>query len=333
MKKSLVILLAATLGLAACNREKKGPGGLLYTIHKSEGKAKIQVGDIIKMHFLQKNDKDSVFMSTWDNEMPQVFPVQKAVYKGDINDVLLLFGEGDSATFKVNLDTMAAHNPGQPKPEQFKNDKYITFTVKVEKVYKKNAGEADSTFQKRIGQILQADFKTEMEKMKAGESGKLKKYLEEKNLKTTVTASGLNYKIEKPGSAERGAVGDTLLVNYTGSVTKKGKDGKYKVFDTSNEKIAKEFGLAQPGRTFQPAKMVVGGNLIAGFSEGMNLIGKGGKITLIIPSNLGYGDQGNPQAGIPPFTPIAFDLEILDIIKGKGAPATPAPAATAPVKK
>ena len=60
MKKSLVILLAATLGLAACNREKKGPGGLLYTIHKDGGKEKIQVGDVIKMHFTQKNDKDSI---------------------------------------------------------------------------------------------------------------------------------------------------------------------------------------------------------------------------------------------------------------------------------
>jgi FKBP-type peptidyl-prolyl cis-trans isomerase FkpA len=283
------------------------------------------------LHFVQKNDKDSVFISTWDNEMPQVFPVQKAAYKGDINDVLLLFGEGDSATFKVNLDTMAAHNPNQPKPEQFKNDKYITFTVKIEKVFKKNAGEADSVFQKRAGEFFQADYKATMDKLKTGEGAKLKKYLEEKDLKTTVSASGLNYKITAPGSAERGAVGDTLLVNYTGSVTKKGRDGKYKVFDTSNEKIAKEFKLAQPGRTFQPAKMVIGGNLIPGFSEGMNLIGKGGKITLIIPSNIGYGDQGNPQAGIPPYTPIAFDLEILDIIKGKGAPA--APATAAPVQR
>ena len=47
MKKSLVILLAATLGLAACNQEKKGAGGLLYTIHKSENKEKIKEGDII----------------------------------------------------------------------------------------------------------------------------------------------------------------------------------------------------------------------------------------------------------------------------------------------
>ena len=55
MKKSLVILLAATLGLAACNKEKKGAGGLLYTIHKTDGKEKIKEGDIVKMNLIQRN--------------------------------------------------------------------------------------------------------------------------------------------------------------------------------------------------------------------------------------------------------------------------------------
>ena len=96
MKKSLVILLAATLGLAACNTEKKGPGGLLYTIHHTDSKEKIKEGDIVKMHFIQKNDKDSVLVNTYDGEMAQVFPVQKKVYGGDINDVLTLFAEQDT---------------------------------------------------------------------------------------------------------------------------------------------------------------------------------------------------------------------------------------------
>src|SRR5690606_35246202 len=106
MKKNLAILLAATIGLAACNTEKKGPGGLLYTIHKSEGKEKIKEGDIIKMNFIQKNEKDSILTSTYENEQAQVFPVGKKQYAGDLQDVLTLFGEGDSATFKINLDTM-----------------------------------------------------------------------------------------------------------------------------------------------------------------------------------------------------------------------------------
>lgn len=336
MKKSLVILLAATLGLAACNKEKKGAGGLLYTIHNDSGKEKIKEGDIIKMNFVQRNDKDSVLASTYENGMAQVFPVQKANYKGDINDVLTLFGEGDSATFKINLDTMSFHNNKTPKPEQFKNDKYITFTVKIEKVFKKNAGEADSTFQKRAGEFFQADYKTTMEKVKNGEDDKLKKYIEDKGLKTTVAASGLHYIIKTPGSPQRPVLGDTVEINYTGSATKKGKDGKYVVFDTSDAKIAKESGLdkKQQGRTYGPTKMVFG-QTVPGFTEALSLIGPGGKITVVMPSKLGYGEQGSPQAGIGPYSPLAFDVEIVKIIKGTApAPvAAPTPVMVDPTKK
>ncbi|WP_316768871.1 FKBP-type peptidyl-prolyl cis-trans isomerase [Pedobacter frigiditerrae] len=324
MKKSLVILLAATLGLASCNREKKGPGGLLYTIHHSEGKEKIKVGDAIKMNFVQKNDKDSVLASTYENEMAQIFPVQAKTYAGDINDVLLMFGEGDSATFKVNLDTMAFYTKN-PKPEQFKNDKYITFTVKIEKVIAKKAGEADSVFQKRAGEFFQADYKTTMEKIKGAEEGKIKTYIADNNLKVTTAPSGLNYVITAPGSADRPAMGDTVLLNYTGTLTKKDAKGKYKLFDTSDEKKAKEAGKLQPGKPYGPTKMVQG-QTVPGFTEALTLIGKGGKITVVIPSKLGWGEQGSPQGGIGPYAPVVFDVEVVNIIKGQPAP----PAPTAP---
>ncbi|MDQ7947701.1 MAG: FKBP-type peptidyl-prolyl cis-trans isomerase [Pedobacter sp.] len=330
MKKSLVILLAATLGLAACNREKKGPGGLLYTIHHTEGKEKIQVGDVIKMHYIQKNDKDSLLLSTYDNELAQVFPVPAKTYAGDINDVLTMFGEGDSATFKINLDTMAAQSK-QPKPEQFKNDKYMTFTVKIEKVFKKKAGEADSTFQKRASEFFQSDYKATFEKIKNAEPAKIDAYLKDKNLKTTTTPSGLHYVINAPGDSQHPAITDTLMVKYTGSLTKKNKDGKYKVFDTSDDKIAKENNVFQVGRPYGPTKMALAAT-VPGFAEGLQLIGKGGKITLIVPSKLGWGEQGSPQVGITPYSPVAFDVEIIDIIKPKPG-TTPAVPVPAPAKK
>ncbi|WP_175633102.1 FKBP-type peptidyl-prolyl cis-trans isomerase [Pedobacter ghigonis] len=331
MKKGIIILAAATLGLAACNKEKKGAGGLLYTVHHSAGNEKIKEGDIVKMNFIQKNDKDSVLSSTFDSETPAVFPAQKKMYAGDMNDVLTLFGEGDSATFKVNLDTMAFHSK-QPKPEQFKNDKYITFTVKIEKVFKKKAGEADSTFNKRASEFFQADYKATADKKKAAEPAKLKAYIDDNKLTTKTTASGLHYIIENAGSAEKAAVGDTVLIDYTGRVTKKNKDGKYKIFDTSDEKLAKAENEFKPGKPYGPQKMPVGGT-IPGFTEGLQLIGKGGKVQLIIPSNLGYGEQGAPQVGIMPFSPIAFEVEIKDIIKGKAAPAQAPVQMPAPIVK
>jgi FKBP-type peptidyl-prolyl cis-trans isomerase FkpA len=330
MKKSLVILFAATLGLAACNNLKKGPGGLMYTIHKSEGKEKIKEGDIIKLNFIQKSEKDSIMANTYDLEQPQVFPVAKKMYAGDMNDVLSLFGEGDSATFKLNLDTMAKYS-GQPKPLGTK-DTYMVFTVKVEKVLHKPASEPDSVFQRKAQEFFQKDYQASIEKYKSSEDGKLKKYIEDNNLKTQTTASGLQYVITTPGSAQKPVLGDTIMVNYTGKKTVKKSDGKDNVFDTSDLKIAKESGKFNAAAQYGPRAFTLG-RAIPGFDEGLQLIGKGGKITLIIPSKLAYGEAGMPQGGISPYTPLVFEVELSDIKKPKpGTVIAPQPAMGAPVR-
>ena len=331
MKKGIIILFAATLGLAACNNYKKGPGGLMYQIHKDGGKDKIKEGDIVKLNFIQKNERDSVMFNTFDMEQPQIFPVGKKVYAGDMNDVLYLFGEGDSATFKLNLDTMAKHS-GQPKPPANAKDTYIVFTVKVEKVLKKTAGEADSTFQKKAQEFFQKDYQADVAKKKSAEAGKISKFIEDNKLKVQTTASGLQYVITNPGSAEKPVLGDTIMLNYTGKLLTKKSDGSERVFDTSIEKVAKDAKIHNPMAQYAPRPFTIG-NAIPGFDEGYQLIGKGGKITLIIPSKLGYGEGGQPQAGITPFSPLCFEVEIVDIKKPKAAPAaSTAPASVTPVR-
>lgn len=328
MKKTLVLLFAATLGLAACNNFKKGPGGLMYNIHKSAGQEKIKEGDIIKLNFIQKNEKDSIMANTYDLEQPQVFPVGKKQYDGDMNDVLYLFGEGDSATFKLDLDTMAKHS-GQPKPEQFKDQKYLVFTVKIEKVLHKGA-EPDSVFQNKAKDFFQKDYQDAVAKHKASEDAKIKNFIKTNNLKVQTTASGLQYVISNPGSGQKPAVGDTIMVNYTGKLTTKKTDGKDNIFDTSDAKIAKESGKFNPAAQYGPREFALG-RAIPGFDEGLQLLGKGGKATFIIPSKLGYGENGMPQGGINPYTPLVFEVELTDIKKTTGAPVT-APVTAAPVQ-
>lgn len=105
------------------------------------------------------------------------------------------------------------------------------------------------------------------------------------------TASGLSYEIKAAGEGAHPTAQSTVTVNYTGRLI----DGK--VFDSSE------------GRG--PASFPVSG-VIPGFGEGLQLIGKGGKITLYIPGNLAYGEQGAPQAGIGPNEMLIFDVELLD---------------------
>ena len=289
------------------------PGGLFVKIYHDQPGENIKPGDVIKMNFIQKNGRDSIYTSTYDNGMAQVFPVPLKMYTGDINDVLTHFSEGDSVHFKINLDTMAFYSK-QPKPAQYENDNYLSFEVKIEKVFKKNEGEADSIFQQRAQAYFQADYHAVIERLKNGEEAKIDAYLADRKLKMTTTTSGLRYLILNAGNSQRAVDTDTLVLNYTGSLTRKGTNGKYKVFDTNIEQVAKENHVFQDGRPYGPTKM--GANAaVPGFSEALKLIGVGGKIQIVIPSKLGYGDAGAPEAGINPFAPIFFEIEITELIK------------------
>ena len=102
------------------------------------------------------------------------------------------------------------------------------------------------------------------------------------------TASGIVYLIQDSGSEVRATSDrDTVKVNYRGTLI----DGTE--FD-KNE-----------GITF-PLNRV-----IKGWTEGMKLVGEGGKITLVIPANLAYGERGG--RGMTPNATLVFDVDLLEV--------------------
>src|SRR5690606_12903856 len=125
------------------------------------------------------------------------------------------------------------------------------------------------------------------------------------------TESGLQYVITEEGTGQKANVGDTVEVHYTGRLL----NGK--VFDTSVKEEAEKANIFNAMRPYEPMKIAVGeGSVIPGWDEGLVLLPQGSKATLIIPSNLAYGEQGAPGA-IPPYSPLAFDVEIVDVIAKK----------------
>ncbi|MDE6081580.1 MAG: FKBP-type peptidyl-prolyl cis-trans isomerase [Muribaculaceae bacterium] len=125
--------------------------------------------------------------------------------------------------------------------------------------------------------------------VKAGEEYVAKLQKEDSAVKTT--PSGLAYKIENEGDATRATNDDIVSVIYTG------KHLNGEVFDSSRGE-AVDFDL---------------NHVVPGFTEGLKLIGKGGKATLYIPGALAYGVNGQPMAQIEPNEMLVFEVEITNI--------------------
>lgn len=130
-----------------------------------------------------------------------------------------------------------------------------------------------------------------------------------------VTTSGLQYKITKKGSGPKPTAEDMVTVDYVGTFI----DGKE--FDSSITRGEKA--------TFNV------GQVIAGWSEALQLMPVGTKASLVIPADLAYGENGAPPV-IAPNSVLLFEVELHSIDKKdvkKEAKETPAKDAKEEVKK
>ena len=152
--------------------------------------------------------------------------------------------------------------------------------------------------QKLVNDFFQKQEEREMQRRsEAGKSAKAagEKYLAENAKKPNVkqTASGLQYEVLTEGTGRKPKATDTVKVHYEGFLT----DGT--VFDSS----------IQRG---EPISFPLNG-VIAGWTEGLQLMAEGAKYRLFIPYNLGYGEHG-AGASIPPYSTLIFDVELIEVI-------------------
>ena len=121
------------------------------------------------------------------------------------------------------------------------------------------------------------------------------KFLEENKMKDgiVVTESGLQYRIIEAGNDVKAGPADTVYVHYTGTLI----DGTE--FDASD-------------RTKEPVKLMLN-RVIKGWTEGLQLVGEGGKLQLYIPSDLGYGPRATGSIGAN--STLIFDIDVVKVGK------------------
>lgn len=150
--------------------------------------------------------------------------------------------------------------------------------------------------------IVQDYFRKQEEKLNAerAEKGKAakaegEKYLAENAKKEGVVTlpSGLQYMVQKEGSGKKPKATDKVKCHYEGFLI----DGT--VFDSSVERG-------------EPAVFPLN-QVIAGWTEGLQLMQEGAKYRFFIPYILGYG-EGGAGASIPPFAALIFDVELIEVL-------------------
>jgi len=125
-------------------------------------------------------------------------------------------------------------------------------------------------------------------KQAAKDDSVIQAYVKQHHIAAVKDPSGLYYLVLKPGAGANAAESSTVKVTYTGTLP----DGKQ--FDQSETPI--EFPLT---------------NVIPGWTKGLTLVKPGGKILLLIPSALGYGQQAAGE--IPPNSVLIFTVDLLGV--------------------
>lgn len=142
---------------------------------------------------------------------------------------------------------------------------------------------------------IEAEQKAEAEAMSAAmrEEGETFLRLNAEKEGVVVLPSGLQYKVLEEGTGKKPSATSQVKCHYEGSFL----NGM--IFDSSYKRGEPAvFGLNQ---------------VIAGWTEGVQLMAEGSKYEFYIPYNLGYGEHGAPGA-IPPYATLKFIVELIEVL-------------------
>ncbi len=302
---------------------KKTKTGILYKFisHNEDTSKAFRPDKAIDFRLTLKNYKDSVIKK----QLIENIMYQPPRFKGDPGEILAKCAEGDSVLFAISIDSLVNMRATNPT-KMFPSGSYMQYYVKVVKV--KPAEEAkkaldeqrkirDSLIRKRRDSLAKVQIEVDRQ-----DSIKIREYVKENNLadKAKFTKSGLCYIITKEGDGPMPQAFDSVSTHYVGRLL----NGN--LFDTSVEEVALKENKHNKNRKYGPPfEFVLGARMvIPAWDEGLALLKKGGKATLIAPSKLAYGPQQRGK-DIPANSILMFDVELVDVKKGKAPQPMPVP--------
>jgi FKBP-type peptidyl-prolyl cis-trans isomerase FkpA len=292
--KNILYAAGIMVLMAGCNNVnfKKTKGGMPYKLFTSGKGPKIQNGEIMKFHFTQKLN-DSVLATSY-SQGPRYIPVDGRSVPYDVSEVIMDLRKGDSLYAVQMVDTFIKQNPNGIPP-QFKKGMKIITTIKVLDIFKnQDEARADETKEKELAFKNNTKLQDQLKKDIAA----IQAHLSANNIQAQKTKNGAFVQIITQGNGPAAVKGKFVSLKY------KGTNMAGKVFDTNMDTSFKHT---------DPLTFVVGtGQMITGFDEGVQLLKKGDKARIYIPSSLAFGPKpSSPNLG--PDENVIFDVEVLDV--------------------
>ena len=248
---------------------------------------------------------------------PGIYGVTKPAFKGDLIEAIMFMTPGDSIVCLV--DAVALFKNSKNKlPDFIKPGDKVQYFIKLVSIKPKEEvqKEQQAAFMKQMKE-QQAKQKAAEAKQLIKDDKLLKDYFAKNHITPTKTASGLYYTIQEEGKGDLPLTGDSVSMNYTGTLL----DGTK--FDSNTDTAFKHT---------QAFQFVLGrGAVIKGWDEGVALLKPGAKAVFYIPSPMAYGAQarpgggGNPK-GIPANSILLFEVALLS----SKHPVPPPPPVVAP---
>ena len=291
-RKNLWIIIAAVLGILAiaalvfclvsgkCGKykgyKKDRATGIYYQFFGDihDTAAMPKTGDLVGMLFSLRAG-DSVLIPMSPNEM-----LMDSLYEGDIYAALRMMHVADSTSFILDGKEFFKH---------FMQDTIYPF------------GDAPLYFDVKLyGQMpaaqfqqMRAEYENMLKEKQAAEADSIRAYIDKNKIKVQPTPEGIYIITTKKGTGAQPEPMQDVTVHYTGKFL----DGKK--FDSSVDR-------GEPFTFTLGARQV-----IPGWEVAVSKMHVGDKATVLIPSDYAYGERGN--YGIPPFSPLVFDIELLSV--------------------
>lgn len=282
------MLVGLALLLVGCEPEpypgfSRHNNSLYYKLHYwGDGETTLQSGQYAKLVYEVRNGAGQLlYDSRWPGQEQPVAWDFATCQQSALGNGLLMLVEGDSATFivprkELDLDTVS--------PTATDTGQMVWVPVRITQFL----SESEYLVEKK-----KARKREEHRKMEPTE---LAACLALAGLQDTNLVDGIYMQIEEPGEGPLPQAGDRVEIHYEGFFSHNEK------FDSSIDRQEPlEFALGTPDQ------------VIPGFAVALRHMRPGAKAKIVLPSQLAFGPDGSSYGIVPPYTPVVYHLELLNV--------------------